>query len=631
MRGPVAAVAVLVAFAAWPAASSAAEQTFCVDDPGCSGTPEASVAAALAAAQANGPERDRIRVGPGTFPAAGSLTDSPTNPVLIEGAGETFTTLTRSPVMNASVLVLSNAQSNVSKLGVHIPAGQTGMNGIVLVGGASADRVFVSSPPALTDATGVVVGNGSALRESAIGLPNTTAAANDGIVTRDDAVVESGFVQATRGVLIERSGTLVRGVRILAGIGVEFVGFTSADATATVENTQVTGTEPPAPADVAIKATGPDATHSVTLSARHVTLVGPGGGNGFWASGESAASNPTATLNVLDSVVRGYTADLRASAGVMGNASLSIDDSAFDFSKVTSNNLMKATINPGPHNLSLSGFDPGLIDVRGDMRPAFDSALVDRGVPGGLLSTESPFDLALQGRLVDGNGDGTARRDMGAFEYQRAAPEVTAAAAPATAGQGQAITFKATATDSDPQEMPGAITWVFDDGATATGASVQHSFAAAGTHTATASATDPAGVTGTGAATVIVSDTTAPALRISRRAVRLTRRGVAAVALRCPVDEVSGPCQGRLTLRTVRKLERPRSAVAKRIRLGSRRFSIPAGRTVKVRVKLSKANRRLVTALRRLRVGALAAVHDQAGNSSSARSRFKLRARARRS
>jgi hypothetical protein len=631
MRGPVAAVAVLVALAAWPAASSAAEQTFCVADPDCSGTPEASVADALAAAQADGPERDRIKVGPGTFPAAGTLTDSLTNPVLIEGAGEVATTLTRPAAMNARVLFLSNAQSSVSKLGVHIPAGQTGMTGIVLAGGASGEHVFVSSPPALTDARGVVVGNGGSLRESAIGLPNTTAASNDGVVAMADAVVESGFVIATRGVQILRSGTLVRGVRIIAGVGVELVGLTGADSTATVENTQVTGTEPPAPADVAIKATGPDATHSVTLSARHVTLIGPGGGNGFWASGESNGSNPTATLNVLDSVVRGYTADLRVSAGLMGTASLSIDNSAFDFSKLTTNNPINATINPGPNNLNMSGFDPRLIDVRGDMRPAFDSPLVDRGVPGGLLSTESQFDLALEGRLVDGNGDGTARRDMGAFEYQRATPEVTAAAAPATAGQGQAITFNATATDSDPQEMPGAITWVFDDGATATGASVQHSFAAAGAHTATASATDPAGVTGTGAATVIVSDTTAPALRISRRAVRLTRRGVAAVALRCPVDEVSGPCQGRLTLRTVRKLERPRSAVAKRIRLGSRRFSIPAGRTAKVRVKLSKANRRLVTALRRLRVGAVAAVHDQAGNSSSARGRFKLRARARRS
>jgi hypothetical protein len=632
MRGPVAAVAVLVALAAWPAASSAAEQTFCVANPDCSGTPEASVAAALAAAQANGPERDRIKVGPGTFPAAGSLTDSPTNPVLIEGVREDATTLTRPPAMNASVLFLSNAQSSVSKLGVHIPAGQTGMTGIVLTGGAFAERVFVSSPPALADTTGVFVGNGSSLRESSISLPKTTAAANDGIVTRDDAVVESSFVQATRGVLIQRSGTLVRGLRILAGIGVEFVGFTGADATATVENTQVTGTEPPAPADVAIKATGPPtASHSVTLSARHVTLIGPGSGRGFWALAQSAGFNPTATLNVLDSVVRGYTTDLQGTAGPpMGTASISIDNSAFDFTKLAMN-TPQATINPGPHNLSLSGFDPGLIDVRTDMRPAFDSPLVDRGVPGGVLSTESPFDLALQARLVDGNGDGTARRDMGAFEYQRAAPEVTASAAPATAGQGQAITFNATATDSDPQETPGAITWVFDDGATATGASAQHAFAAAGPHTATASATDPAGVTGTGAATVIIADTTAPALRISRRAVTLTRRGVAAVALTCPGDEVSGPCQGRLTLRTVRRFERAGSAVAKRIRLGSRRFRIPAGRRVKVRIKLSKANRRLVTVHRRLRVGARAAVHDQAGNSRVAKSRFKLRARARRS
>ena len=70
-------------------------------------------------------------------------------------------------------------------------------------------------------------------------------------------------------------------------------------------------------------------------------------------------------------------------------------------------------------------------------------------------------------------------------------------------------------------------------------------------------------------------------VRISRRAVTLTRRGVAAVALTCPRDEVSGPCQGRLRLRTIRRLERPRSAVAKRIRLGSKRFRIPAGRTPK--------------------------------------------------
>jgi hypothetical protein len=331
MRGPIAAGAVLVALATWPAASSAAEQTFCVADPDCTGTPEASVADALAAAQANGPERDRIKVGPGTFPAAGSLTDSPTNPVLIEGAGEGSTTLTRPPAMNAWVLSLANAQSSVSKLGVHIPVGQTGMIGIMLAGGAYGERVFVSSPPNLADATGAIVGDGSSLRRSLVGLPKTTAAANDGIVASDGAVVEWGASVATRGVLILGSGTLVRGERITAGIGIEFVGSPGANVTATVENTQVTSVDPPAPSDAAIKVTGPNANHSVTLSARHVTLIGPGSGNGFWASGQSASSFPTATLNVLDSVVRGYTNDLRGSAGPMGTASLSIDNSAFDF------------------------------------------------------------------------------------------------------------------------------------------------------------------------------------------------------------------------------------------------------------------------------------------------------------
>ena len=134
----------------------------CVADPDCSGTPEASVADALAAARANGAERDRIKVGPGTFPATGSLTDSPSNPVLIEGAGEGATTLTRPPAMNGNVLSLGNPQSSVSKLRVHIPAGQTGMIGIVLADGAFGERVFIGSPPSLADATGVIVGNGAA-------------------------------------------------------------------------------------------------------------------------------------------------------------------------------------------------------------------------------------------------------------------------------------------------------------------------------------------------------------------------------------------------------------------------------------------------------------------------------------
>lgn len=626
MRSRGAALAVFAALAVWPAAASAAEQTFCVSDPTCAGTPEASVANALAAAQANGSERDRIKVGPGTFPATATLSDALNNPVLIEGAGESATVLTRTPAAAQPVLVLDNAQSGVSKLTLHIPAGQPNMTGVTLVGGAFGERLRITSPAATADATGISVLNGSSLRRSVVTLPNTTVASNDGIVAGDNAVVESSGVSATRGVAILGSGALIRGARVTARMGVELHGTFGMDRTATVENTQVNTLVPQGSGDAAFKAQAENTSTAVTLSARHVTLIGPGSGIGFNADAHASGPNSVSTLNILDSIVRGYATDLKSAQGPSGSASLNIDDSAFDFAKTVGG--MFATVNPGPNNINLNSLDPKLRDFHGDKRPGFDSALVDRGVPGGLLITESAFDLALLPRLVDGNGDGTARRDMGAFEYQRAAPVVTATAAPATAGQGQAITFSASATDTDPEETPGEISWTFDDGATSAGASVQHAFASAGAHTATARATDPAGVTGAGIATVTIADTTAPALRISKRAVTLTRKGVARVALTCPETEVSGPCQGKLTLTSARKLERAGHARARKIKLGSARFRIAAGRKAKVKIKLSKANRTLVVRLRRVRVSAGAAVHDQVGNNLTVKGRFKLRARA---
>jgi hypothetical protein len=75
---------------------------------------------------------------------------------------------------------------------------------------------------------------------------------------------------------------------------------------------------------------------------------------------------------------------------------------------------------------------------------------------------------------------------MGAFEYQPHPPAVTAAA---VAGPNLTARFTATTSDPDPGDVV-TVTWHFDDGSSATGASVSHSFSRAGTHTATATATD---------------------------------------------------------------------------------------------------------------------------------------------
>lgn len=55
----------LVAAAVLPA--SALAETFCVNDPGCSGTSKATITEAFTAAQANGAGKDRVQVGPGVY------------------------------------------------------------------------------------------------------------------------------------------------------------------------------------------------------------------------------------------------------------------------------------------------------------------------------------------------------------------------------------------------------------------------------------------------------------------------------------------------------------------------------------------------------------------------------------
>lgn len=75
----------------------------------------------------------------------------------------------------------------------------------------------------------------------------------------------------------------------------------------------------------------------------------------------------------------------------------------------------------------------------------------------------------------------------------------------------------------------------------------------------------------------------------------MSRAGVVTVTLGC--GKVA--CSGRLALATLRRVRLSRRA---RVRLGSKRYSIRAGRRGKVRIRLPRRNRALVRRLRRVRV-----------------------------
>ena len=128
---------------------------------------------------------------------------------------------------------------------------------------------------------------------------------------------------------------------------------------------------------------------------------------------------------------------------------------------------------------------------------------------------------------------------------------------------------------------------------------------------------------GAGAGSARLSDTTAPALRIL--GTRLPVRGGTATArLRCPASERSGPCRGRLTLRTVAKLPRGRGRL--RVLIASSAFRVAAGKTKAVRLKLGAPKLRLLrTKPVARRVRAIAAVRDGAGNRGRVSKRMLLR------
>jgi Ca2+-binding RTX toxin-like protein len=96
------------------------------------------------------------------------------------------------------------------------------------------------------------------------------------------------------------------------------------------------------------------------------------------------------------------------------------------------------------------------------------------------------------------------------------------------------------------------------------------------------------------------ADTRAPAIAISRKAVRVSRARLAGIRVRCPASEVR--CSVKVDLKAGRRT------------LGSRRLTIRGGTSRVVRVKLSKKAFALLKSRRTLRVKAVVTATDAAGN-----------------
>jgi hypothetical protein len=384
-----------------PAVASATD--YCVvPNAGCGGTNVENFKVALDKADdANDP--DRIFLGATTYvaPTASGFDYSQSGaPVEIIGKGAGQTVLT-SPSGASNVLRLFGGEgSSVHDLGIRAPA-DVAYGFVGLSTDDTARRIDVSDDPQqLYERKGVHLENGGALEDSSVtlaGATQTTAVWIDA----GGGTVRNSTLAAYLGVASAHGGTIERCRFAVSGIGVAGGGNVTTITSSVMQIFAQHG--------VGILAS-PQPGSPATINADGMTIVGPGR-NASRAAAATTFGAPAENgdVNLTNSIVRGSSFEVIASGA--GHAWIAISYTDLD---PGDNEFHGANGKITEANMSNVG-DAGFADpLLGDYHLLSSSPLIDAGDP----STAQGADMDGKPLVVDGNGDATARRDMGAFEYQ---------------------------------------------------------------------------------------------------------------------------------------------------------------------------------------------------------------------
>jgi hypothetical protein len=407
-------------------APTAGADAFCVDHAGCAdpGHNFTTIQQAINAAEANNPASppaspDLILVGDGVFHEA--ITEGGDNPVDIVGSGRRTdgegTLIERDAGSNVRTVVLGVAlggrESTIKDVTIQVPSGNenTGLEVAGEVDNVAVTAAMSPSPP--TNSVGISVnGNGqTTVRDARVDLPETALG-----VLMHLAKLEGSSVTAGTG--LEGDGT-IHGSTIDANIGAQ-----SSDLKLEDSVMRISG-----PNGVALSTVGIGFNAFLRLKARHLTVIGDSDPTSLAVLAEAAGtagSDNSAEVDIRSSILRGFARNFKRSAtnagGHIGTANLTIAYSDYDTSIPEEDNGGPGTLDDTTGN---SSANPGFRSAT-DLHLSASSALIDAGDPTSPdtsgFEPDSTVDFNGLPRKVDGNGDGVARADIGAFEFRPEPP-----------------------------------------------------------------------------------------------------------------------------------------------------------------------------------------------------------------
>ena len=400
-----AAIAASCFVGALPATAGAAD--YCVfPNVGCGGTNTMTLEKALDYAD-NANDADRIFLGALTYVApttSGFDYSQSGGPVEIVGKGAGQTVLTGPSGASSVLRLFGGAGSSVHDLRISIPPNVA--NGSAgLSTDDTARRIDVIEAPQQTyDHQGVYLENGGALEDSNVTLGGQPTATTTGVWTdAGGGAVRRSSISAFYGVTTRYGGTIERTRFVTSGAGV-----VGGNNVTTVRSSWVFVAGQPA---VGIYA-NPLPGSSGTIDADGVTIIGAGRLSTRAVTANTyAAPAENATVNITNSIIRDGRLEAATPAAGTGHASIAIsysdhepgsDETTGPYASITRSHMTDV----GDARFA----DP----VLGDFHLLPGSPLIDAGNP----AAGQGLDLDGNPLVRDGNGDGTPRRDMGAFEYQ---------------------------------------------------------------------------------------------------------------------------------------------------------------------------------------------------------------------